>query len=305
MEYIKLGRSGSSISVIGQGCSTFGYHEKKEIETIRFGLDLGMNLIDTAEVYSDGLSEKVIGKAIRHKRCGAFISTKVSSANLSHDRLLKSAKRSLERLGIDVIDLYSIHFPNPTIPIEETMQAMERLVKEGYIRHIGVSNFSIAELKEAQAAMVREKIVSIQVPYNLLQRHIEVDLLPYCQKEHITIIAASPLAAGNILANQNLIDIATRYGKSVSQITLNWAISKPGVAVIPRTKNLEHTKENSAACGWRLSSTDIEALDFAFSEYTQSQAPTKGIRNSIMKFISRYLPRPLRHLIRKYYIYSN
>ena len=303
LEYIKLGRSGSIISVIGQGCSTFGYHEEKEIETIRFGLDLGINLIDTAEVYSDGLSERVIGKAIKHRRHEAFISTKISSANLSYDKLLKSAKRSLKRLGIDIIDLYQIHFPNPAIPIKETMQAMERLVKEGYIRHIGVSNFSIAELKEAQAAMVNEKIVSIQVPYSLLQRHIEVELLPYCQKEQIVIIVASPLAAGNILMNQNLVDMAAHYGKSVSQVALNWTISKPGVVVIPRTKNLEHIKENCAACGWRLSSIDIDALNSTFNKYIQSQVPTRSIRNSIMKFVSQYLPGPLRHIIRKYYIY--
>lgn len=306
MEYIRLGKSNSNISVIGQGCATFGYHEKKEIEAIRFGLDLGINLIDTAEVYSDGLSEEVIGKAIRDRRHKAFVATKVSSANLSYDKVIKSAQKSLKNLGIDIIDLYQIHFPNPAVPIQETMQAMERLVKEGYIRHIGVSNFSIAELKEAQTSMVKEKIASIQVPYNFLQRHIEVELLPYCQKEQLTIIAASPLSAGNIPMNQNLIDIATRYEKSVSQVALNWAISKPGVVVIPGTKNLEHVKENCAVCGWRLSSTDKNALDFAFNKYMQNQGPTnptKGIRNSMTQFVSQYLPRSLRHLIRKYYIY--
>lgn len=299
MNNIELGKSGFNVSVIGQGCSTFGYHEKKEIEAICLGLDLGMNFIDTAEIYSDGLSEKVVGKAIKDRRDDAFISTKVKATNLSYDKLLRSAKRSLDRLGIDVIDLYQIHFPNHNIPIKETMHAMEKLVQQGYVRDIGVSNFSIAELKEAQAAMFKEEIMSIQVSYNLLQRNIEVNLLPYCQKEHITVIAASPLAAGNILSNQNLIDMASCYGKSVSQVALNWAISKQGVIAIPRAKNLEHVKENAVACGWSLSSIDREALDFKFNEYIQNQPPVKGIRNSTMKFISRCSPQLLRHLFRK------
>lgn len=300
MDYLKLGRSGSTVSLIGQGCSTLGFHEKEEIEAICMGLDLGMSLIDTAEVYSDGLSEKVIGKAIKERRTEAFISTKVASTNLSFGRLLKSAKRSLDRLGIDTIDLYQIHFPNPSVPIKDTMRAMEKLAKEGCIRHIGVSNFSIAELKEAQAAMSREEIASIQVPYNLLQRNIEINILPYCQKECITVIAASPLAAGNLVLNRNLMDVATRYEKSVAQVALNWLISKQGVVVIPRAKSLEHVRENAAACGWRLSSIDVETLDFAFKEYIQaSQPPVKGIKNSTMRFVKRYSPRTLRLLLRK------
>lgn len=299
MDRLKLGRSGSTVSVIGQGCSTFGFHEKEEIEAICLGLDLGMNLIDTAEVYSYGLSEKVIGKAIKERRNEAFISTKVASTNLSFDRLLKSLKRSLDRLGIDTIDLYQIHFPNPSISIKETMRAMEKLAKEGYIRHIGVSNFSIVELKEAQAAMSREEIVSIQVPYNLLQRNIEIDLLPYCQEERITVIAASPLAAGKILSNRNLIDVATRYGKSFSQVALNWLISKQNVVVIPRAKSLEHIRENAATCDWKLSSIDVKALDFAFNEYIQASPPVKSTKDSIIRFVNRYSPRTLRLLLRK------
>lgn len=300
MDRLKLGRSGSTVSVIGQGCSTFGFHEKEEIEAICMGLDLGMNLIDTAEVYSYGLSEKVIGKAIKERRNEAFISTKVASTNLSFYRLLKSAKRSLARLGIDTIDLYQIHFPNPSIPIKETMRAMEKLAKEGYIRHIGVSNFSIVELKEAQAAMSREEIASIQVPYNLLRRNIEVDLLPYCQEERITVIAYSPLAAGNIVSNRSLMEVATRYGKSVSQVALNWLISKQNVVAIPRAKSLEHVRENAATCDWRLSSIDVKALDFAFNEYIQaSQPPDKSIKNSTIRFVNRYSPRTLRLLLRK------
>lgn len=300
MDRLELGRSGSTVSVIGQGCSTFGFHEKEEIEAIHLGLDLGMNLIDTAEVYSDGLSEKVIGKAIKERRSESFIATKVASENLSFDRLLKSAKKSLDRLKIDTIDLYQIHFPSPTVPIKETMKAMEKLVNEGYIQHIGVSNFSIDALKEAQTAMSKGEIASIQVPYNLLQRNIEVDLLPYCQKERITVIAYSPLAAGKIVSNQNLTDIATRYVKLASQVALNWAISKQGVVVIPRSKSLAHIRANAGACGWRLSSIDVRTLDLAFNECVQaSQLPVKSIGNSTMEFVSRYSPRSLRMLLRK------
>lgn len=300
MDSLKLGRSNSIVSVIGQGCSTFGFHEKEEIEAIHLGLDLGMTLIDTAEDYSYGLSEKVIGKAINERRDESFIATKVSPTNLSYDRLLKSAKKSLDRLKIDTIDLYQIHFPNPTVPIKETMKAMEKLVNEGYIQHIGVSNFSIDELKEAQTAMSKEEISSIQVPYNLLQRNIEIDLLPYCQKEHITVIAYSPLAAGKIISNQNLSDIAANYIKSTSQVALNWVISKKDVVVIPRSSKLEHVKMNAGSCGWRLSSNDVKTIDLSFNEYVQTiQHPDKSIKNSVISFIHKYLPRPMLIWLRK------
>ena len=300
MEYLELGGSSSIVSVIGQGCSTFGFHEKEEIKAIQLGLDLGMNLIDTAEDYSFGLSEKVIGKAIKERRDEVFIATKVSPVNLSFDKLLKSAKRSRDILNIDIIDLYQIHFPNPTVPIKETMKAMEILVKDGYIKHIGVSNFSIDDLKEAQTVMSNEKISSIQVPYNLLQRNIETDLLHYCQKEHITVIAYSPLASGKIVSNQNLTDIATNYRKSASQIALNWIISKQDVVVIPRSKSLEHIRENVESCGWRLSSIDMKTIDLEFKEYVQArQYQDKSIRNTMFSFVVQYLPRPLMIFLKK------
>lgn len=259
MEYKELGRTGVQVPVLGQGTYgsgfSFGGSLSNGVAALRRGIDLGMTLIDTAESYGAGRSEEIVGEAIKGLRDRVFLATKVSPENLSYDRVLRSAEKSLQRLGTRYIDLYQIHFPNPWVPIQETMQAMEHLVGEGKIRYVGVSNFSVKETREAQQALSETTLASNQVEYSLLERSIERDLLPYCQQEKITIIAYTPIARGYILQGEigrRLREIGGRYGKTPMQVALNWLISKEGVIAIPKAARIEHVDENAGAVGWHL-----------------------------------------------------
>jgi myo-inositol catabolism protein IolS len=203
---------------------------------------------------------------------------------------MRAAESSLRQLGTDYIDLYQIHWPNPKVPIKETMGAMEALVYSGQVRYIGVSNFSVKELEEARAAMTKYPIVSNQVLYNLKRREIEKDLLPYCQQNHVTVIAYTPLADGSLTTRspsqedqrrvsllraagrllgrererQRLQEVADEVGKTPAQVALNWCISHPSVIVIPKSNSLARIEENCGASGWRLSEDQLRQLDEAF-----------------------------------------
>jgi diketogulonate reductase-like aldo/keto reductase len=207
-----------------------------------------------------------------------------------YDQVLRAAKSSLRRLDTDHIDLYQIHWPNSGVPIKETMRVMEILVDAGQVRHIGVSNFSVKELEEACSVMTKYPIVSNQVLYNLKRREIEKDLLPYCQQNHITIIAYTPLADGSLAAqapsqqsqprsslrraagrllgreraSQGLQEVADKVGKTPTQVALNWCISRPGVVAIPKSNIVARIEENCGASGWRLSEEQLRQLDEAF-----------------------------------------
>ena len=191
MEYKELGRSGVSIPEVGQG--TWRYRGGPE--PLRRGIELGATLIDTAEMYRN---EDAVGAAIRGIRDRVFVATKVLGSNLRYDQVLRAAEKSLKELGDDVIDLYQIHSPSHSVPIAETMRAMEALVDRGVVRYIGVSNFSVAQLRDAQAAMPNNPVVSNQVLYNLKRRSIERDLIPYCVEQGITVMAYTPLADGSL-----------------------------------------------------------------------------------------------------------
>jgi diketogulonate reductase-like aldo/keto reductase len=239
------------------------------VEALRAGLELGMNLIDTAEMYGAGHSEEVVSIVLESWRGPVFVASKVSPSHFGYEDLLRSAKKSLERLKIKQMDLYQLHWPNSRVPIEETMRAMEKLVKDGTARHIGVSNFSVEQIKEAQAAMSRERIVSNRVEYSLVNRSIEKDVLPYCQREGLTVIAYSPLGQGKIPRGRGgpfmvLDEIAVKHGKSRSQVALNWVLRNDGVITIPKAIDRDHVRENAAVVGWRLSSEELERLDAAF-----------------------------------------
>jgi diketogulonate reductase-like aldo/keto reductase len=253
-----LGNTGTKISEIGQG--TWQY--RGGVEPLRVGISLGATHIDTAEMYKD---EDVVGKAIEGLREKVFVATKVWPDHLHHDDLIKAAEASLKRLNIKTIDLYQVHWPNPQVPIKETMQAMEELVKREKVRYIGVSNFSVSELKEAQNALSSNDIVSNQVQYNLQDRKMEDDLLPYCKSEKITIIAYSPLARGASVRGGRrkdaLDEIAAKYKKTRAQVALNFITREESVVAIPKADSIEHVKENCGASDWRLSDQDIKLID--------------------------------------------
>lgn len=301
MEYVDLGKSGFKISAIGLGMWQAGgtfwgsdVTDENSTRTIVRAHELGINLIDTAEAYGNGHSEEVIGRAIKEVgRENLIIATKVHGGHLHYDDVIKACEFSLKRLGIKQIDVYQVHWPDPwlQVPLKETMKAMEHLYREGKIRAIGVSNFAVRDLKEAREALSITDIVSNQVRYNLLQREIEEEVLPYCRKEKISIMAWSPLAQGalsgkydeknrptddvrrgnklfkdeNIRQISRVLDvlrkIANRRGKTVAQVALNWLLKDVFVIPIPGAKNPSQVEENAGSVGWKL--TEDEFLEIS------------------------------------------
>ena len=266
MEFTKLGDTGVDVPEIGLGV----WQYRGGIEPLRRGLDLGAFLIDTAESYG---TEDVVGQAIEGQRDRVFLATKVSGNHLRREELIRAADSSLRRLGVDYVDLYQVHWPDSRVPIGETMSALEDLADAGKVRFIGVSNFSRRELEEAQASMRKHRIVCNQVLYNLNDREIEDDLLPYCQRNKVTVMAYSPLARGDLAsksllrrgkAEETLRLVAEEVGKSMAQVALNWCLSRPRVIAIPKSNHVQRVEENCGASGWRLSPDQVATLDQAY-----------------------------------------
>jgi diketogulonate reductase-like aldo/keto reductase len=277
MHFRALGRTQESIPVVGLGTWGIGGemgpdHSRDEagIEALRLGLDLEMKFIDTAEMYGAGHSEEVVARALEGRRDGVFVASKVSPRHFAYDDVLAAANRSLKRLGLKRMDLYQLHWPNSRIPISETMRAMEKLVKDGLIRYIGVSNFSVEQMRDAQQSLSKEEIVSNQVEFSLIDRSVEASILPYCQKEGLTLIAYSPLGQGKIPRGRGssfkvLDEIAGRLRKSRNQVALNWVLRHDGVVTIPKAANEDHLRENAEVTEWSLSDEDYQKLDKAFA----------------------------------------
>ena len=266
MELKELGSTGVMVSKIGLG--TWKY--RGGVAPLRRGVELGAFLIDTAEMYR---TEDVVGEAIAGRRDQVFLASKVLGSHLRYDQVMKAAEASLRRLAVDCMDLYQIHWPNSRVPIAETMRAMEELVDQKMVRYIGVSNFSTRELQQAQAAMPNYPIVCNQVLYSLKARHIERELLPYCQENHVTVMAYTPLADGSLAAKprirrnrgfEALESVATQVNKTPAQVALNWCTSHPNVIAIPKSNSLSRTEENCGASGWRLSQQQVRDLNQAF-----------------------------------------
>ena len=258
MEHKTLGDTQVLIPEIGLGAA--GY--TAGVGPLREGISAGAYLIDTAESYE---TEDKVGAATLGMRDRVFIATKVSPRHFKHEDLIAAAEGSLGRLGTDYIDLYQLHAPNPDINIAETMGAIDQLVEQGKVRFVGVSNFSVAQLEEAQAA-TRNKIVANQVRYSLFDRSVEDELLPYCQENDVTLIAYSPLNSGiryitGEATHKGLESVAEATGKTRAQIVLNWCTSRENVVAIPRSNSKERTRENCDASGWRLSPEQVRLLD--------------------------------------------
>ncbi|KKQ65298.1 MAG: hypothetical protein US86_C0012G0013 [Candidatus Daviesbacteria bacterium GW2011_GWA2_38_24] len=259
--------SGVKLPVLGIGTWKMGMAggltDKQEIDAIKAAVDLGMTHIDTAEIYSEGHSEELVAEAIKgYDRNDLFITTKVWRTNLEYDAVIKAAKGSLERLETSYIDLLLIHWPNPEIPISETIAAMDYLVEQGLVKHIGVSNFSVEQIKEAQGNS-KNAIFTDQVEYSLEDLSPEKDILSYCQQNNMFLTAYSPLGRGNLAYpgyNPLLDEIAKKYNKTVVQVALNYLISRDNVIAIPKSGNVDHIKEIVGSVGWQLSQADIEIL---------------------------------------------
>jgi diketogulonate reductase-like aldo/keto reductase len=281
LERKSLGKTGESVAAIGLGTWNMGGRESPDyrdderlIEAISYAVELGMNHIDTAEMYAAGHAEELVGEAVKQfSRDEVFIATKVWPSNLRYEDVIRSCRRSLERLQLKYVDLYMVHWPNPRIPLQETMKAMEKLVKDGLVRYIGVSNFDVELLEEAMNALKREEIVANQVEYSLEAREVERELIPFCERNGITVTAYTPLGKGRIPAEaasntprgKILAEMAQRYGKTPVQIALNWVIWRPNVITIPKAARKEHLEENAGAAGWRLTEEDYKRLSAAYT----------------------------------------
>ncbi len=241
--------------------------EDLAVESIRSGIHAGITCIDTAEMYADGFTEQLIGRAIKNfSRHELQLISKVSPKNLRYSDVFQSVELSLERLQIDYLDVYLIHKPNPNIPIKETMRAMRDLREQGLIREIGVSNFSVATLLEAQQHL-GFPIVLDQVHYNLVFREPEISgLLDYCRENDIFVMAWRPLEKGVLAADSpDIIKIfSDKYNRTPAQIVINWLISQDNVVTLSTMRSERNLRENLGAVGWSLEAADIEELRVAF-----------------------------------------
>ena len=296
-----LGNGGARVSGIGFGTwqagdNTWGsdVNDQDCAEGLARGAALGVNLVDTAENYGSGHAEEVVGRAVRIAgRKSIFVATKVSEHHLHAENVVRACGGSLKRMGIRHIDLYQVHWTDPydQVPLRETMRAMERLQRDGVIDHIGVSNFAVRDLKEARSALSRTDIVSNQVQYNLLHREIESEVLPYCAREGITVLAYSPLARGLLSGKYNLThrptdqvrtgavlfkpknlraiapllhklaEIGKGHGWTPAQVALGWLRSHPRVVPIPGIKRAAQADELAPSARVSLSSRDRRILD--------------------------------------------
>jgi diketogulonate reductase-like aldo/keto reductase len=255
-----------ALPVIGQG--TWMIDNEAAVDALRAGIDLGMTHIDTAEMYGSGRAEELTGKAIAGRRDEMFLVSKVLPSNASYDGTLRACERSLQRLGTDYLELYLLHWES-SFPIRETMRAMEHLIDQGLIRYTGVSNFDVDQVKEAQAALRHHRLASNQVLYHLRERGIERKLIPYCAEHGIAVVAYTPFGREKAPRAKVLVEIAERCGRTVRQVILNFLTRSENVFTIPKSSNVEHTKENAGGMGWALAPEDIAAIDRAFPAPTR------------------------------------
>jgi diketogulonate reductase-like aldo/keto reductase len=233
------------------------------VEPLREAIAQGATFIDTAESYG---TEEIVGQALKGLRDQVFLATKISPRHFRRQDVIRSAEESLRRLNTDYLDLYQLHWPNYHVPVAETMAAMEELVAAGKIRFIGVSNFSEQEVERAQAALSKNRIVSNQVLYSLVERTIEDGLLQYCEARQITILAYSPLARG--LQNIRSYDqddvlgaVAAGTGKTRAQVALNWCVRHPSVIALFKADKVEHVRDGCGGSGWKLDPEEVAALN--------------------------------------------
>jgi diketogulonate reductase-like aldo/keto reductase len=258
--------SGERVPALGQGTWYMGEQARKfdaEAAALRLGLDLGLTLIDTAEMYADGGAERVVAAAIAGRREEVFLVSKVLPSNASRRGTISACERSLKRLGTERIDLYLLHWRG-NVPLSETLEAFAALQRDGKIRHWGVSNFDLADMQELLALPGGSAAASNQVLYNLTRRGVEYDLLPWCRARGVPIMAYSPIEQGRLLKNAVLRRIAASHAVTSAQVALAWVLREDGVIAIPKATTQAHVEENRAALDLRLTPEDLAALDAAF-----------------------------------------
>jgi len=277
MDFTTLGST--QVPVLGIGTWGMGgsfetdtTEDEKYVQALKTAIKMGMTHIDTAEMYGKGHAEELVGKAIQEfNREELFITTKVKGQNLRYDDVIAAAAGSLKRLNTNYIDLYLIHWPNPSIPLSETMKALDYLVAQGTVQNIGVSNFSVEGIHEAQKH-AKNRVVANQIEYNLRMRNrgqftndMETRIIPYCKQHNITVIVyrpIQPLVRGELSATavETVNSLARKYGKTPVQVALNWLLSK-NLITIPKASSPAHLTEVMGSLGWKLTQEDIDVLD--------------------------------------------
>jgi diketogulonate reductase-like aldo/keto reductase len=257
---------GEAVPVLGQGTWYLGEGSRRradEIAALRLGINLGMFLIDTAEMYGDGAAEELVGEAIAGRRDEVFLVSKVLPENATRNGTVAACDRSLERLRTDQIDLYLLHWRG-SVPLAETLAGFEALIRAGKIRYWGVSNFDLADMMEFRALRGGRAAATDQVLYNLTRRGIEWELLPWCRELALPIMAYSPIEQARLLRHPVLQDVAARHGATAAQVALAWVLRHKDVIAIPKASDPRHVEENRAALDLRLSTQDLADLDRAF-----------------------------------------
>jgi diketogulonate reductase-like aldo/keto reductase len=258
--------AGEDVPVLGLGTWGMGENARRteqEIAALQLGIDLGMTLVDTAEMYGDGSTEDLVGRALVGRRDKVFLVSKVLPSNASRTGTIAACERSLRRLKTDHIDLYLLHWRGST-PFGRTIEAFEELVAAGKIRHWGVSNLDPDDMKEFLAAKGGAGVQTNQVLYNPSRRGIEFDLLPMLRARKIPIMAYSPIEQGRILTDRTLVDIAHRHGATPAQVVLAWALRDGGVIAIPKAADVAHVRDNRAALDVKLTAQDLADIDRVF-----------------------------------------
>jgi diketogulonate reductase-like aldo/keto reductase len=260
--------SGKPVARLGQGAWQIGEQRStraSELAALHAGLDLGLTLIDTAEMYGDGGSEQLVAKAIAGRREHVYLVSKVLPSNASRRGTIAACERSLQRLETDYLDLYLLHWQGST-PLEETLEAFATLRDRGSIRHYGVCNFDRAELAEARELPYGADIATNQVLYNLEHRGIEWDLLPWCRERDMPVMAYSPLGSDStrLRTHPVLRRIAARLGVTSARVALAWLLRQPDVLVIPKAASEEHVRDNHAALTLELEAADLAEIERSF-----------------------------------------
>ena len=261
MDTKPLGKSGVQLPEVGLGTWNFN----GDSAVVHRAIELGSFLIDTAESYG---TEERVGRAIAGRRDEVFIATKVSPEHFQRKQLIDACDRSLAKLGVETIDLYQLHAPNSKVPIEETMGAIAELIAAGKVRHVGVSNFSVDEMRDAEAALGPDLVVENQIKYSLFDHEFADSVIPYCEERGIMVLAYSSLEQGSfereMKRNKRLVEamrsVCSQTRKTSAQVLLNWTLRSPVVITIPKTNTLSRVDENCGASGWRLTDEQWNAL---------------------------------------------
>jgi diketogulonate reductase-like aldo/keto reductase len=265
--------NGDAIPVLGQGTWEMGERpadRTEELRALRLGLELGMTLIDTAEMYGDGAAEELVAEAIEGRRDEVFLVSKVLPSNASRKGTIEACERSLARLRTDRLDLYLLHWRG-RLPLEGTIEAFGELIDAGTIRGWGVSNFDVLDLADVLTVAGGDEVQTDQVLYNLAHRGIEFDLLPWCRDRGMPVMAYSPIDRGSLVLEDVVVEIAEKHNATPAQVALAWVLRQDGVCAIPKASIHEHVRENRAALDLHLDNDDLKLIDGVFTPPARPQ----------------------------------